>query len=192
MPALLESRQGRKVTSRADLSVRRGEAEGLDGHLVGWARARAAYDAPVATYQQTVLSSFQGVEDPSVTSRDHRLDHRADRRDHRDPDPRPTDGRRGPARPGPRRRLDGGRTSVLRGRDEAGGSGAEGAVRGSLWTLVPRPECPEVPGEGILFFPDCNRLVARDTPLKRLFVLRRGSHVQALAEIGVGVDVVHP
>ena len=47
----------------------------------------------------------------------------------RDPDPRPADERRRAADPGPRRRLDGGRAPVLRRRDEAGGSGAEGAVR---------------------------------------------------------------
>src|SRR2546422_5885869 len=34
---------------------------------------------------------------------------------------------RGPARPGPRRRLDGGRAPVRRRRDEAGRSGAAGA-----------------------------------------------------------------
>jgi hypothetical protein len=59
-------------------------------------------------------------------------------------------------------------------------------------TLVPGPRCPEVPDEGVQFLPDCNRLVARVTLLKRLFVLHRSSHVQALAEIGIGIDVVQP
>jgi hypothetical protein len=45
------------------------------------------------------------------------------------PDSRQAHGRRRPARPGARWRLDGGRAAVLRGRDEAGGPGAEGPVK---------------------------------------------------------------
>src|SRR2546427_2265946 len=62
----------------------------------------------------------------------------------------------------------------------------------ALRTLVPGPRAPEVPREGVQFLPDGNRLVAREALLKRPFVLRRGPHVQALAEIGVGIDVVEP
>src|SRR5438128_8025267 len=81
----------------------------------------------------------------------------------------------------------------------ASSSAANGVDRwegGSRWkvtrTLEPGPGYPEVPGEGVQFLPDCNRLVVGETLLKRSFVLRRGPHVQALAEIGVGIDVVQP
>src|SRR3977135_1829963 len=60
----------------------------------------------------------------------------------------------------------------------------------AMRTLRTWPGCPELPDEGVHLLPDCNRLVARVTLLKRLFVLRRGPHIQALAEIGVGIDVV--
>src|SRR3989442_11173742 len=81
----------------------------------------------------------------------------------------------------------------------ASSSAANGVDRwegGSRWkvtrTLEPGPGYPEVPGEGVQFLPDCNRLVARVTRLKCLFVLRRGPHIQAFAEIGVGIDVIQP
>src|SRR5437867_9523917 len=59
----------------------------------------------------------------------------------------------------------------------------------ALRALESGPGFPEVPGEGVQLLPDCNRLVARVTLLKRLLVLRRGPHIQAFAEIGVGIDV---